>query len=85
MPARRSQDPSLTPAERAGQGALEHWDEERRRRAVPTPFERPLPDRDKTPETASPGDGGEDDGAPQTCIDGPRADGPARRASSTDQ
>ncbi|HEX7351801.1 hypothetical protein [Brachybacterium sp.] len=85
MPARRSQDLSLTPAERAGEGALEHWDEERRRRADPVPLERPLPNRDHRPEGLPPDDVGAEDGAPQTCIDDQRADGAARGESSTDQ
>lgn len=52
MPARRSEDPALTPAERAGKGAFEHWDAQRRRDAVPAPFERPLPNRDTAGDAA---------------------------------
>ena len=46
MPARRSEDPTLTDAERSGEGAREHWDETARAAARPAPFERSLPDRD---------------------------------------
>ncbi|GAA1332627.1 hypothetical protein GCM10009592_25410 [Brachybacterium rhamnosum] len=47
MPARRSEDPSLTDEQRAGESAVEHWDEERRAAARPAPFGRSLPDRDQ--------------------------------------
>ena len=46
MPARRSEDPSLTDAEKTGEGAARHWDGRRRAQARPAPFERSLPDRD---------------------------------------
>ena len=70
MPARRSEDPTLPEQQRAGEGAVEHWDEERRAAARPAPFERSLPDRDHDGswiESPS-GDGVTECGA--TCGDG---------------
>ena len=85
MPARRSQDPSLTPAERAGEGALAHWDEQRRRRAVPTSLERSLPDRDNWGEGATSSDDADGDGESRTCTDGDQGGDATDAPSATDQ
>lgn len=53
MPARRSEDPTLTDAEKAGTGAHEHWDGAAREAARPAPFHLSLPDRDKAEESES--------------------------------
>lgn len=70
MPARRSEDPTLTDAEKRGEGAREHWDGAARAAARPTPLQRSLPDRDNAGE----GDPGAPSvGAPESpaaCEDG---------------
>ena len=82
MPARRSEDPALTEAEKRGEGAHEHWDEATRAAARPAPLGRSLPDRDNT-ERRAVGVAGdeiedssmacEDEGAPQGASDGQEA------------
>ncbi|WP_270407988.1 hypothetical protein [Brachybacterium paraconglomeratum] len=52
MPARRSEDPSLTDAEKRGEGTREHWDEAARAAARPAPLQRSLPDRDNSADGA---------------------------------
>lgn len=59
MPARRSEDPSLTDAEKSGDRAREHWDAAARRAARPAPLHRSSPNRDL---------GGDDADAPP-CAD----------------
>ena len=77
MPARRSEDPTLTDAEQSGEEAREHWDEAARAAARPAPFERSLPDRDNDGDGSpvAPSSSGRDPGA--ACED----DGGAARAS----
>ena len=80
MPARRSDDPSLTDAEKRGEGAREHWDETARAAARPTPLQRSLPDRDNA------GEGDPD--APTAGAPGPAAaceDGDEPRGASSGQ
>lgn len=74
MPARRSEDPSLTDAEKSGAGAHEHWDEAARLAARPAPMYRTLPDRDNAsdsgPSTPTPD-------AEESCAACEDGDGPA--------
>lgn len=82
MPARRSEDPTLTEAEKAGTGAHEHWDEAARAAARPAPMDRSLPDRDNsrdcapsasTPDAQESGTACEDDDGPTTASGGQKA------------
>lgn len=82
MPARRSEDPTLTEAEKAGAGAHEHWDEAARAAARPAPIDRSLPNRDNssdsdpsapTPDAQESGTACEDDGGPATASGGQKA------------
>ena len=71
MPARRSEDTSLTPAERSGEDALAHWDAKRRDRARPVPLER----RPPSPSDVDADDVGGAD--PEERRDGDRPDADA--------
>ncbi|MFI8777356.1 hypothetical protein ACIGH6_09750 [Brachybacterium paraconglomeratum] len=85
MPARRSEDTSLTDAEKRGEGAREHWDEAARAAARPAPLQRSLPDRDNA------GEGDPDApsaGAPESaaaCEDGDEPRGASSGQEATDQ
>ncbi|MFL0456166.1 hypothetical protein ACH0CV_02305 [Brachybacterium paraconglomeratum] len=85
MPARRSEDPSLTDAEKRGEGAREHWDEAARAAARPAPLQRSLPDRDNAADGPS---GVPSAGAPESaaaCEDGDEPRGASSGQEATDQ
>lgn len=85
MPARRSEDPALTDAERSGEDALAHWDEAARRAARPAPFQRSLPNRDIRDDDVerSSCECGEDPGA--TSADDPAGEELSERPEATDE
>lgn len=85
MPARRSEAPALTDAEKRGEGAISHWDDAARRAARPASFERSLPNRDIDVE-------GEAQAARPACedssaasADGPDGDELSPRRKATDE
>lgn len=85
MPARRSEDPALTDAEKSGEGAREHWDETARAAARPSPFQRSLPDRDNA-STWSDGAPGEVAGDPSmACEDDGDPRSPSSGQDATDE
>ena len=85
MPARRSEDPSLTDAEKRGEGAREHWDEAARAAARPTPLQRSLPDRDNAADGTSGVLSADDAEAAAACEDDGGAPGASSGQETTDQ
>ncbi len=78
MPARRSEDPSLTDAEKSGEGARDHWGESARAAARPAPFQRSLPDRDNAVTTSGDDPVAVSEDPAMACEDG---DGAPRSSS----
>ena len=85
MPARRSEDPSLTDAEKRGEGAREHWDEAARAAARPTPLQRSLPDRDNAADETSGAPSADDAESAAACEDGDEPRSASSGQEATDQ
>ena len=85
MPARRSEDPALTEAEKRGEGAHEHWDEATRAAARPAPLGRSLLDRDNPERRTGSAADDEIEDSSTTCEDEGSAQGASDGQEATDR